>query len=203
MQKFVKFVCGIMVVGFLFTLGIILADKQTLRTQIIRMHVVANSDSTNDQEDKLAVRDAIMQYLQVKLNDIKDIYAARMVLSEELSTLESIANETLAKLGNRYSARVTLTQEEFDKREYETFSLPSGVYESLRIQIGNGEGKNWWCVVFPSFCVPTSEDYFQSTAVSSGFNYGLAETLSNNNEYEFRFFLLDRLGKIENFLNIS
>ncbi len=189
--------------GLLFCVGILLADKQTLRTQIVRMHVVANSDSTKDQNDKLAVRDAVMQYLQENLKDIKDIYAARQILSKELGTLESIANQTLSVVGSKYSARVTLTQEEFEKREYDTFSLPAGVYESLRIQIGNGEGKNWWCVVFPSFCVPATGDCFQSTAVSSGFDQALVDTLANDEVYVLRFFLLDCLGKIENFLNIS
>lgn len=203
MKKIARIICGIGAAILLFCIGVLLADKHALRTQIVRLHVVAHSDRTKDQEDKLAVRDAVMQYLQDNFKDVNDINAARQMISKELPTLEYIANQTLETVGSNNSAVVTLACEEFGKREYDTFSLPSGIYESLRIQIGSGEGKNWWCVVFPSFCVPNTDESFRSTAVSSGFNQGLVETLSNDNEYELRFLLLDCLGRIENFLNIS
>ena len=94
-------------------------------------------------------------------------------------------------------AKVTLSTEYYDTRLYDTFKLPAGVYDSLKITIGEHKGKNWWCVVFPSLCLPATTDSFESVAVSAGFDSRLANTLSENRKFEIRFFLLDFLGRIE------
>ena len=192
----------VFIIALLFT-GTLLSDKYVLRKQILRMHVIAASNSSEDQGTKLRVRDAVLDYLQNIIGDKRDISAVREFISQEIDTLQAVANCALMEAGSKDVAQVTLTLEEFSKREYDTFSLPSGVYESLQIRIGAGEGKNWWCVVFPALCTPDTTDTFCSTAVSSGFNEGLADTLANDREYEIRFFILDCLGKIENFLIFS
>jgi len=84
-------------------------------------------------------------------------------------------------------------------RNYDTFRLPAGVYESLRIVIGEGEGKNWWCVVFPELCLPATAEGFESVAVGSGFSEALSGALTGETQYEIRFFLLDCFGRLENF----
>lgn len=203
MIKFLKKLFVIVVAILLFYFGALMADKEALRTQIVRLHIVADSDSEEDQMIKLAVRDAIMDHLQVKMAGINDISLAQEAIQNELGVLGDIANVTLASNGCVDTVTVAFATEEFGKREYDTFSLPAGVYKSLRIQIGSGEGKNWWCVVFPSFCVPSSSEQFQTTAVSSGFDQVMVNTLSNDSGYEVRFFLLDCIGRIENFFNIS
>ena len=106
-------------------------------------------------------------------------------------------------MGSGETAKITFLKEEFDTREYDTFSLPAGVYESLRITIGEGAGKNWWCVVFPSLCVPATTEGFADTAAGSGFDNSLTGALGNNGGYKVRFFLLDCLGRIENFFHRS
>jgi len=192
--------------GILFLLLIVLvfgwcvdlfSDKQTLQDNLIRLHVVADSDQPEDQRIKLKVRDAITAYIQPLLESVDSKEEAHERIRTQLDKLEAVANQTLEQLGAAYSAVVTLTEEAFDTRHYDTFSLPSGVYDSLRVTIGNGEGANWWCVVFPSLCVPASADDFQDTAASSGFDDSLTNTI--NREYKIRFFFLDCLGKIENF----
>ena len=85
-------------------------------------------------------------------------------------------------------------------RQYDTFALPSGVYESLRISIGEAQGKNWWCVVFPSLCMPAVGENFSDAAAGAGFDDGLTNTLQQKKGYEIRFFLLDWLGWLENLL---
>ena len=200
MKKFTNILRAITAAMLLFCFGVLVADKQTLRTEIIRMHVIANSDSIEDQSAKLAVRDAVMKYLKENLKDIGNISVVHQLIGNALDSLEEIANATLMALGSDDSASVSFTQEKVGKRVYDTFSLPAGVYKSLRIQIGTGEGKNWWCVVFPAFCVPTTTETFQSTAVSSGFDRGLVGALSNDGAYKLRFFLLECIGRIENFL---
>ena len=98
------------------------------------------------------------------------------------------------------NAKVTLCKEVFDIRHYDTFSLPAGVYHSLRIIIGEGQGKNWWCVSFPSLCLPATTAGFSDTAVSAGFSAPLVKSLSGNENYEIHFFFLNQLGKLENIL---
>ncbi len=180
-------------------LGILLGDKECLRNEILRLHVVAASDSAGDQRCKLSVRDAVTSYLQTNMEDIADIDTAKDYIEEQIPMLEEIANRTLKEAGSDDNAKVYLTRDAFDVRDYDTFSLPSGVYEALRVDIGRAEGKNWWCVVFPSLCLPASVEAFQDTAMDSGMEQGLINTLSGQDGYEVRFFFLDCLGKLENF----
>ena len=91
--------------------------------------------------------------------------------------------------------------EEFATRYYDTFTLPAGIYEALRITIGEGEGQNWWCVVFPTLCVGATVEEFEETAHCAGFSDGLTGALTGEDGYEVRFFFLDALGKLENFLH--
>lgn len=198
MFKFLK-VCGICLLVFaLFSTCKLVADKQALKENLIRFHVVANSNDEKDQKDKLCVRDALIKYLQSNMRNVSNVQDAEEYLKGQLTKLEELANQTLQELGSDLKARVTLLQEEFGIREYDTFSLPSGLYKSLRVEIGEAEGKNWWCVVFPSLCIPKNNGGFVDTAVSAGMDQELADTLSNDDGYEIRFFFLDCFGKLEN-----
>ena len=187
----------------LFFIGTIIADKCYLHNELIRLHVLADSNRTEDQANKLRVRDALLAYIEEDVSKFKDAGDARVYLGARLQELECVANETLTALGSDDRARVYLTKEGYSERQYDTFSLPSGVYESLRVEIGSAEGDNWWCVVFPSLCVPTSKEAFQDTAVAAGFGQDLTNTLSGEKGYEVRFFILDCIGRIENFFRFS
>ena len=198
MRKFIKIVTCFILIGFVFGFLNIYQDGQNLKNNLIRLHVVANSDSLEDQQIKLQVKDAIVTYLQPKLQNLLTKEDAIKYVKENLSKLQDIANNVLSYLGIGEQAIVTFEKEAFSKRIYDTFSLPSGVYDALRIQIGKGEGKNWWCVVFPSLCLPAAGVDFQDTAVSAGFSETLTNTISNNSGYRIRFFLLDCMGKLEN-----
>ena len=180
--------------GFLFGVA---EQGKLLQENVIRLHVVANSDSEADQAVKLQVRDAITAYLSPILADFKSQEEAREYLQAHLRELQEIANEVLAQLGSRDTAVITLALEEFPRRVYDTFSLPSGVYESLRVRIGDAQGQNWWCVVFPQLCLPATAEDFDATAVAAGFPESLADALQGENE--IRFFFLDCLGQLENF----
>ena len=116
----------------------LLRDRQYLNEELIRLHVVANSDSEQDQNIKLQVRDAIVASLSEGMADIGDVQAAKDYLQENLSKIETVANKTLEAAGVDSRAVVTLCKEAFDIRKYDTFTLPAGVYESLRIVIGEG-----------------------------------------------------------------
>lgn len=201
MRKLVKRTLVLGLLALCVLGGMVVADKQLLRENLIRLHVVANSDSQEDQAIKLEVRDAIIAALQEGMDTSMDADEAKEYLSAHLTDLEMVANAALARAGSTNTATVTLGMEEFPVREYDTFSLPSGVYESLRVTIGEGVGHNWWCVVFPSLCVPATSADFTDAAVAAGFPEDLANTLAG--DYEVRFFLLDYLGRLENFLGNS
>lgn len=199
MFKLLKLVLvGALILGA-FRLGTVVRDSQVLHDEIIRLHVVGASDSHEDQAVKLQVRDAVIELLEETMAEVESKVDAKAFLQGHLDEIVAAANAVLEQAGVDQRVTVTLTEEEFDTRDYETFSLPAGVYDSLRIVIGEGEGKNWWCVVFPSLCLPTES--FEAEAVGSGFSNTLTETLSNNGEFEVRFWVLDQIGKIRNWFH--
>ena len=176
-------------------------DRQTLSNDLIRLHVVANSDSEEDQTIKLRVRDAVTGYLQEKMSHITDKDAAMALLQQHIDRLTELANQVLTELGVSDRAEITLTKETFPTRQYDTFTLPAGVYESLRIRIGEAEGRNWWCVVFPSLCFQAVGEDFTDTAAGAGFDEPLTGALEGEAPYQVRFFLLDCLGWLQNFFH--
>lgn len=171
----------------------LMGDRQTLNEELLRLHVVANSDNSQDQAIKLRVRDAVIESISEDLAKIGDIETAKAYIRENLPKIQQAANAILVALGCEPTAQVTLQQEVFDTRVYDTFTLPAGVYESLRVTIGEGAGKNWWCVVFPTLCVPATSDGFEDVAAGAGFPDSLTKSLEG--EYEIRFYLLDLLGR--------
>ena len=126
---------------------------------------------------------------------------ASAYLQENLSGIEAIAEGVLQDAGVSADVIVSLKQEEFDTRYYDTFMLPAGVYESLRVTIGEGNGHNWWCVVFPAMCVGATVSEFKEAAQCSGLSDSLTEALAGEETYETRFLILDTLGRLENFLH--
>ncbi len=186
-------------VGFLaigvtcvFLWGIV-TDSQVLREELLRLHVVGASDSKADQDVKLLVRDAVLQSLEEGLQDLTDVDAAVDYVARMLPNVEEAAERVLAAAGFDDRVSVSLTEEAFPTRDYDTFSLPAGVYKALRVVIGEGEGKNWWCVIFPQLCM--GEDFVQTASVA-GMSDELTDTLEG--EYEVRFWLLEKLGQLKN-----
>ena len=173
-------------------------DKNQLQDELIRLHVVGASNSSEDQAIKLQVKDAVVKSLENELRNLADMNQAKAYLQENLPKIEQLANSVLAELGCGETVTISLGKEVFDTRYYDTFILPAGVYEALRINIGEAEGKNWWCVIFPSLCLPATAAEFENVAAGAGFSEELIQTLESNGEYEIRFFLLDFLGRVEN-----
>ena len=200
MKKHMKRIGICLIVAALFWTGGLIADKQTLRRELVRLHVVAASDSAEDQQLKLRVKDAIVENFQDDLAKLEDVDAAKAYLQENLPKIEALANRVLEEAGCSDTARASLAVEVFTTRVYETFTLPSGMYDALRITIGEGEGQNWWCVAFPSLCMSATAEGFEEAASCGGFRDELTYTLEGKDGYEIRFYLLDLLGRIENLL---
>ncbi len=178
-----------------FAWGIV-TDSQTLREGLLRLHVVGASDSAEDQAVKLTVRDAVLASLEEGLEDLTDPQAAFDYVARMLPVVETAANQALSAAGFEDTVTVSLTEEAFPTRDYDTFSLPAGIYKALRVVIGEGEGRNWWCVVFPRLCTGGPE--FVETA---SLDDRLGGTLEG--EYEIRFWLLEKLGEVKNYFFAS
>ncbi len=179
-------------------MGTLFSDKAQLQENLIRLHVVANSDSPHDQAVKLEVKDAVVSFVEENLVNTRTVEEARGLLKELLPQIQAVANTTLEKLGETKEAVVSFLEEAFPTKDYEGFSLPAGIYQALKVTIGEGAGQNWWCVVFPSLCIPA--DDFHDTAVGAGFSQPLTDTLAREESYQVRFFFLELLGKLENWL---
>ena len=161
----------------------------------LRLHILANSDSDEDQELKLKIRDKLLLKYgeELKLND--DIDTAITSAESLLPDIESDVNDWLCELGSPYTAKVTLTKEWYDTREYEDFSLPKGYYKSLRVIIGNGEGKNWWCVMYPPLCREIATE--RAPTDDGVINYSSEEIkLIKGGKYNIKFKILETMSSI-------
>lgn len=132
-------------------------DQDALAEQVVRLHIVANSDSAEDQALKLKVRDEVLEYVTPMLEGM-DRQAALKALKTALPDIAAAAAETVGQEGYTYPVTATIRQERFPTKRYDGFALPAGDYTALRLQIGAGDGHNWWCVVFPPLCMSSVEE---------------------------------------------
>ena len=141
--------------------------QDALAQKMIRLHVIANSDSDADQALKLEVRDKVLDFTTTVLQRSADMEDAQVRLRAELTRIETIARREIAAQGYDYPVTAQLASAEFPLKEYDGFSLPAGEYMALRLVIGEGEGRNWWCVVYPPLCTAAAADMPQ-TAIQAG-----------------------------------
>jgi stage II sporulation protein R len=127
-------------------------EQAELSAKLVRLHVVASSDSESDQALKLRVRDAVLETLSAPLSGAGGTREAEYIINKELGAVEAAALSEIRGAGFDYGVTASLAEEDFPTREYDTFSLPAGRYTALRVTIGEGGGRNWWCVVFPPLC---------------------------------------------------
>ncbi len=140
------------------------ASEGALAGQVLRLHVVANSDSEEDQALKLLARDAVLELASRLLDGVSDRARAEEILSAHLDELAQAGAEALAAQGCSDPVTAEIADQWFPTREYATFSLPAGQYRALRITIGAGAGRNWWCVVFPPLCLGSVTEESVETA---------------------------------------
>ena len=144
-----------------------LQEQDALEQKMIRLHVIANSDSAQDQQLKLQVRDKVLTEATAILERSADIADARTLLENSLPALEETARQEITAQGYDYAVSARLEETEFPTKEYDGFSLPSGQYLALRVLIGDAAGQNWWCVVYPPLCI-TAVTQLEETAVATG-----------------------------------
>lgn len=144
--------------AWLLTGGMALNTQAALADKVVRLHVLANSDSDEDQALKLQVRDRVLEWTTDLLKDTRERSEAEALLRGNLLEIEKVAAQEVVRQGYAYPVRVELTQAEFPTKEYEGFTLPAGEYLALRVLIGEGKGHNWWCVLFPPLCTAASTE---------------------------------------------
>jgi len=127
-------------------------EQRQVADRLVRLHIVANSDTAQDQDLKLQVRDALLPEISALTARCGSRKEAEAVLQQHLPELTALAQRVLRQTGSEQTVTARLSTELFPRREYETFSLPAGSYRTLRITLGEGEGHNWWCVAFPALC---------------------------------------------------
>lgn len=125
---------------------------EDISEKLIRFHVLANSDSNIDQQLKMKVKDEVLKYISPILNESESLEESREILKREDGNIIEIAENCIKEEGFNYTVETTLTRENFPVKEYGNIVLPQGEYEAYRILIGEGEGQNWWCVMFPPLC---------------------------------------------------
>lgn len=156
---------------------------------LVRLHVIAASDDATEQAIKLDVRDAVLSYLEPKLDSAADIAGAEALIEANLGGIAAAAES--AAQGREVN--VTLGEEYYPTREYDTFSLPAGRYQSLRVTLGEGAGHNWWCVVFPPLCLTAAES---EAAFEELDGETRAIISSDGGGVQFKFRLLELWGEL-------
>ena len=174
--------------------------EEGLYDKVLRLHVIANSDSEEDQSLKLKVRDAVIDEVRSILEGCEDREEAMERLSdpENQSSIEEAARMRIENEGYSYPVTVTLCRETYPTKNYESFCFPSGEYASLKVEIGESEGRNWWCVLFPRLCLDAASETAGGSSneeafISAGFTpeqYKIV-TESEGTQYEIRFKLLE------------
>ena len=166
--------------------------EEGIYRHVIRLHVLAASDSEEDQAHKLAVRDAVLSEYGYLLSECTDMQEAIRLSEAVLEDMKDLAEATLRDRGCNSTVKVTLTEEEYPTRDYGTFALPAGKYTSLRILIGEAEGQNWWCVLYPPLCLSTATDAGDTPVGLTQAEYGLM-TENGKGNYTVKFRILEVL----------
>ena len=189
LPSFILLICTLVI-------AIIPTDAEgKIYSDTLRLHILAGSDSREDQEMKIEIRDRLLKKYGSLLSESESIDEALSLSNSLLSDMESDINAWLCELGSDAGATVTLTEEWYDTRVYEDFTLPKGYYKSLRVIIGEGDGQNWWCVMYPPLCLDLSLE--NAPADDGILDYSKEEVrLISGGGYNVKFKLLEIISDI-------
>ena len=179
--------------------------SQDYKDKLIRFHVIANSDSDEDQNLKLKVRDAFINYLQPKLLESESIEESELIIKREYSELEKISKNIILQNGYNYDVKIGIDYSEFPTKQYSNVVLPAGEYKALKIIIGEGSGKNWWCVMFPPLCFVDEEkgiidkdtdDKLREVLTEEEYNLIAQKTSNQTNRVQIKFKIVEIVQNI-------
>ena len=168
-----------------------------IRQNILRLHVIAASDSGYDQKIKLELRDCLLLKGKEIFDESESKAAAEEKISKSISLIQQAADSFLSEKGYPYKATVNLGKSYFPTRHYNSFTLPAGNYDALKVTIGEGEGQNWWCIMFPALCLPAAEkdsDNFDGILTEK------QQQIITDKKYEVRLWLVEKWQELNNYL---
>lgn len=168
---------------------------EELRGSVLRLHILANSDSEEDQRLKLCVRDALLERSSEIFGDSSDLAAAESAAENSMSDIIAIAEETLREQGCDLPVTAQLTDMVFDERVYGNITMPAGEYRALRIGIGEAKGHNWWCVMYPPLCIPAAKDV-DSHDEKKYFDDEELDIIYHPKKYRVKFAIWDKITDI-------
>ncbi len=165
-------------------------DCEDIRQSLLRLHVIASGNTHEEQELKLKVRDAVLTAGADIFSRNDDLTSARSKAEESTERLRKIAEDTLRENGCTYAATVEVTECYFPTRQYEDITLPAGKYNAVRVIIGEGKGKNWWCVMFPPMCLPAASD--NEAELCDVLDEKSLKIVENSEKYEVRLWIVEK-----------
>ncbi|MBO5211596.1 MAG: stage II sporulation protein R [Clostridia bacterium] len=189
-------VCFGLICAVLCSMSHFSAACDDLRQNVLRLHIIANSDSEADQQLKLKIRDEILAKNDGLFENAQNLQDAENTVCSNLAFFEEIANDVIAENGFNYTATASFGVSEFSTRYYDDFTLPAGDYKSLIITLGEAKGKNWWCVVYPTICIPAAKGELSDTV-----NDESAQIAKGGKRFVMRFKTVEIYEKIKNFIN--
>lgn len=188
----VKSACIAFVLTLIYSLIPFQAECADISDEVFRLHILANSDSEQDQSLKLKVRDRVLQYTKSLFENAKSKEEAESVISDNLQSISNVAYSEVLDNGYDYQVKAEITNMYFTTRYYENYTLPSGMYDALRITIGSGNGHNWWCVMYPSICISSVEEQDEKAKeVFDATQYDIVK----NEKYQYKFKVVEIFEK--------
>jgi len=167
-----------------------------IEENMTRLHVIADSNTQEAQALKLKVRDSVLETAVKLTSGCENSAEANEVLKENLELINNTAQDTVLSNGYTWNVSTVLETEHYPIRDYDTFSLPSGDYSSLKVTIGSGQGENWWCVLFPPLCIAAAEgEYLVKYTGLTDREWDVLR--SDEDGYEVRFLLLDLFSRVK------
>ena len=175
------------------------SDYKDITDTVFRLHILANSDSEEDQALKLKVRDAVLEESAYLFENNSSAEESAAAAEAHLDEIKHTAERVIAENGGNYSVECEVTEMEFDNRVYDSITMPAGEYTALRITIGEAKGKNWWCVMFPPLCLPAVTNIDEALEeYGDVFTKEELDMLQNPENYECKFYFLELIDKIKN-----
>ena len=197
MKLFLKAFTVATILTILYTMIPFSAECSSVSNEVFRLHILANSDSDCDQNLKLKVRDAVLDYTKNIYKNADSITNAEKLTDENLQKIADKAKKVVEKNGYNYSVKAQIKEMYFDTRYYGNITMPSGKYTALRITIGKGEGHNWWCVMYPCVCVGASTNYNSLKEKTTDKEYSIMV----NGDYKYQFKIVEIFQKICSFFS--
>ena len=178
------------------------ASAETVKEDVVRLHILANSNSKADQEVKLKVRDALLETNASILSDSVTKENAKEHFEKSKKILLKTAKETLKKNDFNYEVEITLQEEYFETRYYGNLTFPAGQYTALKVVLGEGKGKNWWCVMFPPLCIPAADGIETNENTADYLTQSGEKIVNGGDKYIIKFKFLEIYEEFRNKLGV-